>query len=348
MVIVNPVMEVALRRLGYSEAAVEDIKQYILRTDDHGRIMDGKIEDAPHLQEAHLPVFDTAGLCGSGTRSISPEGHVLMVAALTPMISGSVPKTVNLPSSAAVEDIEHIHLLAYKTGVKAIALYRDGSKASQPLTSQTGAKRGRRLEEMTYPELLKAARSIKEGVPVRVRASGRRCGCTHDAKIGDIELYVTVNFYPDGKIAEVFISTDKEGTVVKGLLASLSKAVSNMLQYNIPAKEISRMLRGQQFEPSGFVSRHPYIKQASSISDLVSKIIDIELGDYSRCQVKPDAAEIRTPAFLELAAGLEPQGNLAEGERLYGESCSNCGSERLRRNGTCKVCEACGATTGCS
>ena len=136
---------------------------------------------------------------------------------------------------------------------------------------------------MSYQELLEIARSSRSKVPVRVKARGRRAGFTHSAKIGDIELYVTVNFYPNGKIAELFISTDKEGTVVKGLLASLSKAISNMLQYNIPPQEISRTLRGQQYEPSGFVSRHPYIKHNFDFY-LVSKIIDIELR-LLRCQV---------------------------------------------------------------
>ncbi len=107
-------------------------------------------------------------------------------------------------------------------------------------------------------------------------------------KIGDIELYITIGFYEDGQMSEIFVSTDKEGTVVKGILASLSKAISNMLQYQISPEHISKTLRGQKFEPSGFVSRHPYIKSASSISDLISKVIDIERGDYSRCQVKPE------------------------------------------------------------
>ena len=142
---------------------------------------------------------------------------------------------------------------------------------------------------MDYKDLLEYAKNCKDEIPTRKKPGGMRSGRTHAAKIGDIELYVTIGFYEDGGIAEIFVSTDKEGTVVKGLLASLSKAISNMLQYNIPPKEISRLLRGQQYEPSGFVGRHPYIKYASSISDLVSKMIDIELGDFTRCQVKPDS-----------------------------------------------------------
>ena len=174
---------------------------------------------------------------------------------------------------------------------------------------------------------------------------------THAAKIGDIELYITIGFYDDGKIAEIFVSTDKDGTVVKGLLASLSKSISNMLQYNIPPEKISIMLRGQKYEPSGFVQRHPYIKYASSISDLISKVIDIECGDYSKCQVKPKAPLAKvdastaapTPETVPLQMEME-----IEGEKLYGEVCSQCGSDRMVRNGTCKVCMDCGTTTGCS
>lgn len=359
MVMVNPVIETALKKLGYSEKQIDEILGYILRKDNNDFIIDGKIEGAPHLKPEHYAIFDTAGKCGTGQRVISPEGHVLMVSAITPLISGSVSKTVNLPSSATKEDIERIHLLSYTTGAKAIAIYRDGSKASQPLTSSIDNTTEKRLEDMSYQELIEIAKAGRQGTAVRRKATGRRAGFTHSAKIGDIELYVTVNFYPDGRIAELFISTDKEGTVVKGLLASLSKAISNMLQYNIPPKEIARMLRGQQYEPSGFVSRHPYIKHASSISDLVSKIIDIELGNFSRCEAKPEVDSdvlssrdlVTASAYTTLSDNetyYEEHDDGEKGERIYGEVCSNCGSIRLRKNGTCKVCEECGATTGCS
>lgn len=342
MVMVNPMIESALKGLGYTQEQINDIGEYILRKDESGIIIDGQIEGAPHLKPEHYSVFDTAGKCGMGERVISPGGHVLMVSAITPLLSGSVSKTVNLPSSATKRDIENIHLLAYKTGTKAIAIYRDGSKASQPLTSSKDGKSEKKLEEMTYQELLDIAKKDKQQGLVRKKATGRRAGYTHSAKIGDIELYITINFYPNGNIAELFISTDKEGTVIKGLLASLSKAISNMLQYNIPPKDISRMLRGQQYEPSGFVSRHPYIKHASSISDLVSKVIDIELGEFSRCEVKPEE-EISTEEV-----SYDEDIEINKGEKIYGEICANCSSDKLRKNGTCKVCEDCGSTTGCS
>jgi ribonucleoside-diphosphate reductase alpha chain len=171
---------------------------------------------------------------------------------------------------------------------------------------------------------------------------------THAAEIGDIELYVTIGYYEDGTMAELFVSSDKEGTVVKGLLAVLSKSISNMLQYNIPPEEISRMLRGQQFEPSGFVSRHPYIKNASSVADLISKIIDLELGDYTRIQVKPESLP-SVSVNNKIDKNIDKKESVKEKEeRLYGERCAICGSVKMFRNGNCKVCKDCGSTTGCS
>ena len=211
------------------------------------------------------------------------------------------------------------------------------------------------LANFTYDQLLRFAVNCRKSVPDRIRPSGMRMSRTHSAKIGDIELYVTIGFYANGEMAELFVSTDKEGTVVKGLLAALSKTISNMLQYNVPAKEISRLLRGQQFEPSGFVSRHPYIKSAASIADLLSKIIDIELGDFTRCQIKPDSFKRICENDIETSGILDNTGHeeditedVSDMDRIYGETCANCSSTRLYRNGTCKVCADCGSTTGCS
>jgi len=339
MEIVNPYVEVALKNLGYEESQCKDIIKFMLEKDDKGMLLNDSLEKAPHLKKEHLKIFETAN-------EITPKGHVLMVAAITPNISGSVSKTVNLPNSATVEDTSYIHLLAYKTGCKAISLYRDGCKVSQPLTVKKSVKE-KELSDYTYNELLEYAKNCSKQIPNRRRPAGMRMSRTHAAEIGDIELYVTIGYYDDGGMAELFVSSDKEGTVVKGLLAVLSKSISNMLQYNIPPQEISRLLRGQQFEPAGFVSRHPYIKNASSVADLISKIIDIELGDYTRIQIKPQninsvlaVKENKTIAELSLSEEKE--------ERLYGERCAICGSVKMFRNGNCKVCKDCGSTTGCS
>lgn len=367
MTIVNPIIEDALKNLGYTDDQVKDIVDYILRkekVDDNGyeyeKIVDGKIEGAPHLKEEHLKIFDTANKCGSGERYILPMGHVLMMAAITPLISGSVSKTVNLPKDATVKDFQNVVLDSWKLGVKGISLYRDGCKASQPLNTVLEEQGDAELEQLTYAELLAKAKELqsKTSKPsyksVREKPMGIRVGTTHPAQIDDVKIYTTVNRRPNGEISEVYITTDREGTIITGLLNSLSKSISVMLQYHVPAADIAKMLRGQKYEPYGFVQKHPYIKHVSSISDLVSKIIDIELGDYSRCQIKPDSEEAVTytdysPAAPKASSSTQHKDySKLEGERIYSETCSTCSSTNLVRNGTCKVCRDCGTTTGCS
>ncbi|HPT76347.1 MAG: vitamin B12-dependent ribonucleotide reductase [Epulopiscium sp.] len=352
--IVNPIIPIALRKLGYTKEETEDIINYVLRKekrDGYEYIADGKIEGAPHLLEEHYPIFDTANRCGSGKRFISPEGHVKMMGALTPHISGGISKTVNLPHDATVEDIKNIYYLSWKLGVKAIALYRDGCKASQPLTTSMDEKIENKLEDLTYEELLKYAKS-KQVVykPIRVKPEGIRSARVHEAEISGLRLYITTSFYEDGRLGEIYVAAGRQGSLVKGLLDSLSTTISEMLQYGVPPKDIARMYRGQKYEPSGFVSRHPYIKSADSISDLISKIIEIELGDFSHCQVKPqDLAQgnhNNSQKEFRIEA-IEPESSEPP-EILYGEICPECKSSKLVRNGTCKVCLECGTTTGCS
>ena len=372
MTMVNPVIKDSLSNLGYSESETADILDYILRkekVDENGfeyeKIIDGKIEGAPHLKAEHLPIFDTANKCGSGKRYIPFMGHVLMMAAITPMISGSISKTVNLPKNATMEDFKEVILHSWKLGVKGISLYRDGSKASQPLNTTLSLDKEMSLEDLSYADLLKKAKSLQEtsNHSTREKPIGIRYGTTHPAQIEDVKIYTTVNRRSNGEISEIYITTDREGTIITGLLNSLSKSISVMLQHHVPAEDISKMLRGQKFEPYGFVQKHPYIKSVSSISDLISKIIDIELGDYTRCQIKPEnysntnapknplmpgENEIST-SMVEADSMHSPIGtDKIQGERLYSETCSHCSSTRLVRNGTCKVCLDCGTTTGCS
>lgn len=421
MVLANPLIPLALKNLGYGGEEIEAIVDYVGKKDEHGMIIDGKIEGAPYLKEEHYPVFDTANTAGTGKRYIAPMGHVLMVAALQPFVTGAISKTVNLPNDATVDDFKDVHLLSWKTGVKGITLYRDGSKSAQPLNIRLeDAAEGTNLEDLGYFDLLEKARqlamreenlveslndlkdlyaksgekpamqSLSAAPPAtvdlssgskRVKLTGIRSGHTHPAQIDDVKIYTTVNRNEHGEISEIYITTDREGTTIMGLLNSLSKTISVMLQYKIPAWNIAKMLRGQRYEPYGFVQRHPYIKYASSISDLISKIIDIELGDFSRTQVKPEDAEIPMPPLLayELQVSKENQSKaklaeateLAEeitqdlfgqsfiheaaleaarhGERVYdGTVCSSCSSPRMIQNGTCYVCMDCGTTTGCS
>lgn len=362
MTIVNPIIEDALENLGYSQDEIKDIVDYILRKEivnengyEYEKIVDGKIEGAPHLKEEHLHIFDTANKCGSGERYINPMGHVLMMAAITPLISGSVSKTVNLPKTATVDDFKQVVLDSWKLGVKGISLYRDGCKASQPLNTVLEEENDADLEKLTYQELLTKAKELQKqtssNVSTREKPIGIRFGTTHPAQIEDVKIYTTVNRRANGEISEIYITTDREGTIITGLLNSLSKSISVMLQYHVPAADIAKMLRGQKYEPYGFVQKHPYIKHVSSISDLISKVIDIELGDYSRCQIKPNTEDVvKTPIqHHEVSTtSIESEKTEIKGERIYSEVCSNCSSTNLVRNGTCKVCQDCGTTTGCS
>ncbi len=295
MTIANPVIGDALRHLGYAEDEIDEILSYVQATDEDGMIVDGKIEGAPGLRDEHLAIFDTANTCGTGERYIDPRGHVLMVAALTPLISGAVSKTVNLPHGATVQDFKDVVMLAWKTGCKGITLYRDGSKNAQPLNTTLNEDTGEKdLGDLSYAALLDYARDAKRRLDAehkpasRRRIMGIRSGHTHLAQIDGVKIYTTVNRNEEGEISELFVTTDREGTTIMGLLNSLSKTISVMLQYGIPAERISKMLRGQMYEPYGFVQSHPYIKYVTSISDLISKVIDIELGDFTRVQVKPE------------------------------------------------------------
>ncbi|MDF2881492.1 MAG: ribonucleoside-diphosphate reductase [Clostridiaceae bacterium] len=375
MTIINPVMELALKNLNYSDDEISDILEYVLRKEkveengfEYEKVLDGKLEGAPHLKEEHLPIFDTANKCGTGERFISAMGHVLMVASITPLISGAVSKTVNLPKAATVDDFRKVALTSWKLGIKGITLYRDGSKASQPLNTNLSNDIDLKLEDLSYDKLLAKAKELQKNYKYseREKPVGIRRGTTHPAQIEDVKIYTTINRRQNGEISEIYITTDREGTIITGLLNSLSKALSVMLQYHVPPKDIARMLRGQKYEPYGFVQKHPYIKYVSSISDLVSKIIDIETGDYSRCQVKPENYCSSIPESNEavaieesLASGnqlgediqpikVEDVDNNIKGERVYGSTCPNCSSTRMIRNGTCMVCLDCGSTTGCS
>lgn len=364
LTIINPVITTALKKLGYTKEQISDILDYVVQKETvtengftYEKILDGKIEGAPHLKDEHLAIFDTSNRCGSGERYIAPMGHVLMVSCITPLISGAISKTVNLPKTAPVDDFKNVILSSWKLGVKGITLYRDSSKASQPLNTSLTDTSDSKLENLTYNQLLARAKELQKGVRYsrRDKPVGIRRGTTHPAQIDDVKVYTTVNRRENGEISEIYITTDREGTIITGLLNSLSKSISVMLQYHVPPQDIARMLRGQKYEPYGFVQKHPYIKYVTSISDLISKVIDIELGDFSRCQVKPEnygEDSLSTNFETAVASSETCENNFktkkVDGERLYGFSCPTCASTRMVRNGTCMVCLDCGSTTGCS
>ena len=340
MEIVSPAIPFALKKLGYTQEQVDDIVNYVMHK-ENDMIVDGKIENAPHLKPEHYPVFDTANKCGTGERYIAPEGHVKMMGALTPHITGAISKTVNLPNHATVDDVKDIYRFSWEMGVKAIALYRDNCKASQPLnaTRDDGVKD---IKEYTYQELLDLVGTSKTiSSLLREKPKGIRTARVHEAAINGLKLYITTSFYEDGRLGEVYVSSGKQGSLVKGLLDSMSTTISKMLQYGIPAQNIASMYRAQKYEPSGIVTGHPYIKFVDSISDLISKIVEIELKDYTHCQVKPEGWESVSTPTLDMS-------KYTEADFLHGDVCSTCKSTKMVKNGSCKVCTECGTTTGCS
>lgn len=345
MTLVNPSIPNALTKLGYPREEIDEIVKYVMR-EENGMIADGKIEGAPFLKPEHFPVFDTASKCGTGKRFIAPEGHVKMMAALTPHITGAISKTVNLPREATVNQVKEIYRLSWQMGVKAIALYRDGCKVSQVLSATKEAAQDRPLTDYTYQELIDYINTEKTVYkPMRVKPTGIRTAKVHYVRINGLTLYITVSYFEDGRLAEVFVSAGQHGSLVKGLLESLSMTISQMLQYGVAPADIAKIYRSQKYEPSGFVSDHPFIKHVDSISDLISKIIDIEIGDYSHCQVKPDDFEESQPR-IQIAETKPMVYTVAD--YLHGEVCPDCQSTKMVKNGTCKVCTDCGSTTGCS
>lgn len=343
MEIINPIVPMALRKLDYTKEEITAIQDYISNGD-------GKIEGAPHLKEEHLPVFDTANRCGSGERYLSPEAHVRMVAAMQPHLSGGISKTVNLPSDATVDDIKNIYMLAWELGCKCIALYRDGSKETQPLTTKKEeVKDPNDLDKLNYHELLAYAKGLQENSVYKAKRERLpfepRCS-KNAVKMDGYTFHIQRSFYDDGRLGEIFATVGKQGNTVKGLMEVLCILISKSLQYGIPASSISDILRNTEFGPKGFVQNHPNIRSASSIPDLISKFIDISLGDYTYCQVKPDGYLGKSQIETFDDHPTNPTSN--HEEIVYGETCAECGSDKIKKAGTCKYCSVCGASTGCS
>lgn len=259
--IVNNTVPAALRKLGYSAEQTEEIVRYINERET--------IEGAPGLKPEHLPVFDCAFKPVNGQRSIHYMGHVRMMAAVQPFLSGAISKTVNMPESATPEEIEQVYLEGWKLGLKAIAIYRDGSKRSQPLS--TGKKKdGEAAESETIAELRRqlAQAQAEAAKPHRRRLPAERTAITHKFDIAGHEGYITVGLYPDGQPGEMFIRMAKEGSTVAGLMDSFAISVSVALQYGVPLRDLVNKFAHVRFEPSGFTG-NPEIPIAKSIVDYI-------------------------------------------------------------------------------
>jgi ribonucleoside-diphosphate reductase alpha chain len=258
MTIVNRTIPMALRTLGYSDEQIEQIEAYV---NEHATII-----GAPELDPAHLPVFDVA----VGERAISPMGHIKMMAAAQPFISGAISKTVNLPESVTVEDIAGVYTDGWKLGLKALAIYRDGSKTAQALKTDAGDKKNADA----------AADAAEEPArPVRRRMPRERQSLTHKFSVGGHEGYITAGEYEDGSLGEVFLTdVGKEGSTIKGLMNAFATAISIGLQYGVPLETFARKFAYVRFEPEGYTG-NPEIPFAKSMPDYIMRWLASRYGD---------------------------------------------------------------------
>ena len=336
--IVNNTVPEALARLGYTEDERRQILAYLEDKET--------IEGPSGLQAEHLPVFDCAFRPRNGQRTIHYMGHIRMMGACQPFLSGAISKTVNMPNDVSADDVFQAYVEAWKMGLKAIAIYRDGSKRIQPLS--TGKDK---------PEL-----ALGPPAPQRVRLPDERQAVTHKFSIAGHEGYITVGLYPNGRPGEMFISMAKEGSIVSGLMDSFATAVSIMLQYGVPMKVLINKFCHVRFEPSG-VTSNPAIPLAKSIMDYIFRWLDLKFGDHpevggDEASEAADAAVARGFAFAD---GVEGNGlpstgtrfTLEETEQLVFQAqadsppCPECGSVMVR-NGSCYKCLNCASTSGCS
>jgi ribonucleoside-diphosphate reductase alpha chain len=341
---INRTVPDGLSALGYSPEEIREITGHIEKT--------GTIEGAPGLDPADLPVFDCALAPVGSSRTIPPMGHLKMLAAVQPFLSGGASKTINLPNDATVEDIEKIYLEAWRHGIKSVALYRDGCKASQPF--ETGQGRA-------------GAPGGPRG-PTRERLPDERDALTHHFSVGGHDGYVTVGLYPDGRPGEIFFRVTKEGSTVNGLMDSLGISMSMALQHGVPLKDLVRKLAHLRFEPAG-ATNNPKIRFAKSIPDYVARWLALEFltederrsiglegpaaegngnghgaaSPPSKASAPGQTVKFETRVLDAFSTDPSPSGATSEDA----PSCAMCGGIMVR-SGTCYACTVCGSTSGCS
>ncbi|MFG1604228.1 vitamin B12-dependent ribonucleotide reductase [Actinoplanes sp. NPDC049265] len=292
MQIVNQTVPRALRTLGYPEEQVEAIVEHIA---DHGHVV-----DAPGLKPEHYSVFD----CAMGERSIAPMGHVRMMAAAQPFLSGAISKTVNMPESATIEEIEEIHFQGWKLGLKALAIYRDNCKVGQPLSA---AKKTAAPSEPAQAEVEKAVEKVIEYRPVRKRLPKKRPSETVSFSVGGAEGYLTASSYPDDGLGEVFLKMSKQGSTLAGVMDAFSVAISIGLQYGVPLETFVSKFTNMRFEPAGMTD-DPDVRMAASVMDYIFRRLALDFLPYdTRAELgiftaKERAAQIQAEAAAEAAA----------------------------------------------
>ena len=338
--IVNQTVPEALKRLGYDAREVQEVLEYLEENDT--------IEGAPHLKDRDLPIFDCAFKPRNGSRSIHYNGHIKMMAAAQPFVSGAISKTVNVPAEATPDEIAQAYIDSWRLGLKAIAIYRDSSKRTQPLNTSRGEAAG-----------------AKTVIPQRRRLPDERKAITHKFEITGHQGYLTVGMYEDGTPGELFLVMAKEGSTVSGLMDAFATSISMALQYGVPLKVLVDKFTHMRFEPSGF-TKNPEIPMAKSIMDYIFRWLGSKfLAEDEKAQIglihreedtldpkeKPDAAEpTRTPALrLVPSSSTPPQPSATFTFQVQDDapSCHDCGAIMVR-SGSCYKCLNCGATSGCS
>ncbi len=351
-----------LKGLGFTAEQIEEANVYVC-----GHMT---VEGAPKLKAEHLPVFDCANKCGKiGKRYILAEGHIRMMAAAQPFISGAISKTINLPNEATIEDFKKAYHLSWKLGVKANALYRDGSKMSQALSNKSDEK------EEVKTEIVE--KIIYKDVPRRRKLPDERMSITHKLSVAGHEAYVHVGLYDDGTPGEIFIKMSKEGSTLSGVMDTLALSLSMNLQYGVPLDVLCEKLVHTRFEPMGMTTNRE-IPMVKSIMDYLGRWLalkfltkdkamrfhnkDLVEKSYLEGTKSRDAFAMRLPVVDEggeavarkaassTAVEDKPMTDIesAKLQGYTGSICGGCGSTKLKRNGSCEVCLDCGATSGCS
>jgi ribonucleoside-diphosphate reductase alpha chain len=342
--IVNNVVPTALLRLGYNYEQASEIVSYI---DQHGTI-----EGAPHIKGEHLPVFDCSLKPARGTRSIHYLGHIRMMAAVQPFLSGAISKTVNLSEDATVEDISRTFTEAWRLGVKAIAIYRDGSKRIQPLNTTKAGTEARTRTPQEKAVAPAATGEVISAKPYRRKLANERQAVTHKFSVGGHEGYLTVGLYEDGSPGEIFLTMAKEGSTVSGLMDCFATAISLALQYGVPLKVLCDKFSHTRFEPSGWTNNGD-IRFAKSIMDYIFRWLAAKFLP-SEAQPFDDSAAttLSSPVGAPDPTGAERLGVEQVSLRdvlamADAPPCADCGALMVR-NGSCYKCLNCGSTSGCS
>ena len=340
--IVNNTVPQALMKLGYTPEQTSEIVSYIDKN--------GKIDGAPYLKDEHVPVFDCS-LATAGGRSIAWRGHVKMMAATQPFLSGAISKTINMPEESTIEDIMNAYIESWKLGLKAVAIYRDNSKRSQPLNAAGNKKEEKKAEAVAEPvqrELF--ARAQREKMPVE------RASVTHKFSVGGHEGYITVGMYEDGRPGEIFIKMSKEGSTLSGVMDGLALTISLGLQYGVPLKVFVDKLLNTRFEPSG-ITANANIRFATSVLDYIARwlggrFISTDYLKLNGATVADKVSLAGGAATGTAATSASAQTNVpvsSSPRDMYegAPTCSECGMLMVP-NGGCYKCENCGSTSGCS